>query len=63
VEQTLRNTQFFIRDMLALHKANPISDHLEVETYTWGVLPEEHKTDNMQDAIVRELQWVMAQLK
>ncbi len=56
------STQFFISEMLALHKAMPISDHLEVETYTWGVLPEEHKTDNMQQAIVRELQWVMAQL-
>ncbi len=57
-----QSTQFFIREMLALHNANPISNHLEVETYTWGVLPEEHKTDNMQQAIVRELQWVMAQL-
>ena len=56
------STQFFISEMLALHKTNPISDHLEVETYTWGVLPDEHKTDNMQQAIVRELQWVMAQL-
>jgi len=56
------STQFFISEMLSLHKAEPISDHLEVETYTWGVLPEEHKTDNMQQAIVRELRWVMAQL-
>jgi len=57
-----QSTQFFIKDMLQLHKTNPISHHLEVETYTWGVLPDEFKSDNMQDAIIRELQWVMTQL-
>jgi len=57
-----QSTQFFIKDMLQLHKANPISSHLEVETYTWGVLPDEFKTDNMQEAIIRELQWVLTQL-
>lgn len=57
-----QSTQYFIKDMLAQHKINPISNHLEVETYTWGVLPDSMKTENMQDAIVRELQWVMAQL-
>jgi len=57
-----QSTQFFIKDMLQLHKANPISNHLEVETYTWGVLPDEFKTDNMQEAIIRELEWVLTQL-
>lgn len=57
-----QSTQFFIKDMLALHKINPISEHLEVETYTWGVLPDSLKTQNMQDAIIRELQWVLAEL-
>ena len=58
-----QSTQYFIQDMLKLHKTNPISNHLEVETYTWGVLPDEFKTDNMQEAIIRELQWVLTQLK
>jgi hypothetical protein len=58
-----QSTQFFIKDMLALHKTNPISDHLEVETYTWGVLPASLKSENMQDAIIRELQWVLAHLR
>jgi len=57
-----QSTQFFIQDMLELHKTNPISNHLEVETYTWGVLPDKFKTDNMQEAIIRELQWVLIQL-
>lgn len=28
------STQFFIRDVLDIHKQSPISEHLEVETYT-----------------------------
>ena len=52
------STQFFIKEMLELHKSSPISDHLEVETYTWDVLPAQFKTENIDDAIVRELNWV-----
>lgn len=56
------STQFFIRDILALHKQNPISDHLEVETYTWNVLPQQYRQQSMSDAIARELNWVVDQL-
>lgn len=56
------STQFFIRDALALHKENPISPHLEVETYTWDVLPEQYKNQSIEDAIARELNWVCEQL-
>lgn len=56
------STQFFVREILALHKTNPISDHLEVETYTWSVLPERFKTQSIDDAIARELNWVRQQL-
>ena len=31
--------------------------HLEVETYTWDVLPENMKTDGVT-SIIRELNWV-----
>ncbi len=57
-----QSTQFFVKEMLQLHKAKPISNHLEVETYTWGVLPDALKTQTMQEAIIRELQWVTTQL-
>ncbi len=56
------STQFFVREILALHKQNPISNHLEVETYTWSVLPDVYKTQSIDDAIVRELNWVRQQL-
>jgi hypothetical protein len=38
------STQAFIRDVLRLHNQTPVSDHLEVETYTWNVLPEHLRT-------------------
>ncbi|OED36369.1 sugar phosphate isomerase [Chromatiales bacterium (ex Bugula neritina AB1)] len=56
------STQFFIRDILALHKLKPVSKHLEVETYTWSVLPEAYKTQSIDEAIVREISWVREQL-
>jgi len=31
--------------------------HLEVETYTWRVLPERHRGGTVEAAIARELSW------
>ena len=55
------STQSFVRDALALHREEPISQHLEVETYTWGVLPARYRTTSLAPAIARELQWVRQQ--
>ena len=55
-------TQDFIRDMLARHRTAPVTKHLEVETYTWDVLPPEYRNVDVDSAIVRELQWVRGQL-
>jgi hypothetical protein len=55
------STQSFVREALALHRQEPISEHLEVETYTWGVLPERYRTTGLAPAIARELQWVKQQ--
>lgn len=52
------STQFFISEALKLHSQNPLSAHLEVETYTWDVLPEAYKNQSLDDAIARELNWV-----
>jgi hypothetical protein len=43
---------------LRYHAANPVSDQVEIETYTWDVLPAEHKTGDIVDYVVRELEWV-----
>ncbi len=56
------STQPFIREMLALHRVEPIAPHLEVETYTWDVLPEHYRGEPVENAIVRELNWVRTQL-
>ncbi|MEO8718922.1 MAG: metabolite traffic protein EboE [Burkholderiales bacterium] len=56
-------TQSFLAEILALHRAEPISPHLEVETYTWDVLPEAYRNVDLSSAIARELNWVKAQLQ
>lgn len=56
------STQFFIREILALHREQPISQHLEVETYTWNVLPAVYRDQPIGDAIVNELSWVRNEL-
>jgi hypothetical protein len=56
-------TQPYLRDVLKLLKNSPVSSHLEVETYTWGVLPEEHRREDVTSAVVRELEWVRGELE
>jgi hypothetical protein len=58
----LRTTQPFVRAFLKALRAAPVCDQLEVETYTWDVLPEEHRRVDMATAIARELEWVREQL-
>lgn len=55
-------TQNFLREILTLHLADPISPHLEVETYTWSVLPENLVVGDVHDAVTRELRWVLDRL-
>jgi len=58
----LETTRFAIEDALRFHKANPLSRQLEIETYTWDVLPEHLKTGDIVDYVTRELEWVRGQL-
>jgi sugar phosphate isomerase/epimerase len=57
-----RTTRFAIEDALKFHKAKPLSRHLEIETYTWDVLPDNLKTGDIVDYVCRELDWVKGQL-
>ena len=59
--QVLESTQNDIIDALNLWKSKKYSDHLEVETYTWSILPEYLQTD-ITSSITRELNWVVDQL-
>ena len=56
------STRFFIRKVLDQHRLKPISPHLEVETYTWNVLPAHLQAGGMEQAIARELNWVREEL-
>ena len=55
-------TQDFLREILAIHRATPVTGHLEVETYTWDVLPDQYRTAGLSEAIARELNWVRSEL-
>ena len=57
-----RTTRFAIEDALRFHKAKPLSRQLEIETYTWDVLPENLKTGDIVDYVCREIDWVRGQL-
>lgn len=58
----LHSTQFALAQALAMHKQTPLSRHLEIETYTWDVLPDQYKTGDIVEYVCRELEWVKGQL-
>lgn len=49
------STQDFLVELLEEHAREPLSDHLEVETYTWAVLPAALRTASVERSIHREL--------
>jgi len=53
----LQSTQSDILEILKVQKENPFTTHMEVETYTWEVLPESLKMP-IDQSIIRELNWV-----
>lgn len=52
-----QSTRAFVEEALTLHRHSPLSSHLEVETYTWTVLPEHERAASLDEAIARELCW------
>ena len=58
----LGTTRFAIAEALAKHRATPLSDQVEIETYTWDVLPAQFKTGDIVEYLERELSWVLEQL-
>jgi sugar phosphate isomerase/epimerase len=57
------STQPLLGELLALQRERPFTEHLEVETYTWDVLPEPWRQGGVDEAIARELVWVRATLQ
>lgn len=53
------NTQGYLAEVLGLLRQRAYTQHLEVETYTWGVLPEAYRAEDIVSAVARELHWVL----
>ena len=58
----LESTQEDILEVLDYLNIQELTHHLEVETYTWEVLPDDIQLD-LTDSIVRELKWIKKHLK
>ena len=54
----LTATQSDIQEVLDILREEPLTQHLEVETYTWEVLPPEIQL-GLGESLTRELQWVL----
>jgi len=57
------STQPTLKAALACTKSGFVAPHLEVETYTWDVLPPELRQGHRADAIAREMNWVLGELR
>jgi len=56
---SFETTRFFLEEILPLVEPTVL---LEVETYSWHVLPPELQMDSVTHSIIRELQWVRSQI-
>ncbi len=57
----LKSTQDDIRTVLSIQCKEPFTNQLEVETYTWEVLPDTLKAP-LSESIIREMEWVISYL-
>ncbi len=58
----LTSTQSDIKKVLDLQRIKPITQHLEIETYTWEVLPADLQL-GLQQSIEREMEWVIGRMR
>jgi len=58
----LGSTQDDVRRVIVAARDRHMTTHLEIETYTWDVLPGTMKLD-LLDSIGREYEWVLGSLK
>ncbi len=56
-------SQSFLQCVLAEHSEDVLTQHLEVEAYTWHVLPEQFRNEDIVQLITRELTWVKSLLQ
>jgi hypothetical protein len=58
----LQSTQEDLVTVLNLLSENPLCQHLEIETYTWEILPSAMKTDLLR-SIQQEYEWVLSVIR
>lgn len=59
-----RTTVDHVQGVLDLLQADPaMCSHLEMETYTWEVMPSEMKKRNVVDQLVGEYEWTLKELR
>lgn len=58
----LGSSQDDVRRVIQAAVAQPVTTHLEIETYTWDVLPDALKID-LLESIGREYEWVLGNVK
>ncbi len=59
--EAFASTQDYVTSVIDLARQSRFTSHLEIETYTWDVLPKGLKLD-LLDSIAREYEWVLGQL-
>ncbi|MED6298797.1 MAG: hypothetical protein VX860_01800, partial [Verrucomicrobiota bacterium] len=58
------DTRDHIEDVLRLLSSDPsLCKHLEMETYTWEVLPDAMQSGDVVEQLIKEYQWTLDGLK
>jgi hypothetical protein len=58
----MNSTQEDIVEVIGIHQKQSFTDHLEIETYTWEVLPDEMRLP-LTESIIREMEFVTSLLQ
>lgn len=53
----LNSTQAEISETLSFHQSHHVTRMMEIETYTWGVLPKEYQ-ENIETSVAREITYI-----
>jgi sugar phosphate isomerase/epimerase len=58
----LETTRASTAAALRMHRQVALSRHVEIETYTWDVLPDEFKSGDIVEYVSREIEWARSEL-
>ena len=62
-DELFQNTSDHLTGALDVLAANPsLCQHLEMETYTWEVLPPDMRSATVEDQLMKEYEWTLAEL-